>query len=550
MPDSTEILIRQSTTDAGQQLGFVNAVSGNKVSCLMSRSGRLEDQTTSFRDAQIGTLVRVETEQHTTTFGFLRSVELKIEAGGGIKSGYAVADIELFGEIVVRRADGHHVFNRGVSIYPVLGAPVYATTHEDMAIIYAKPNTWHLEIGRLYQDAAQPAYLVSQEFLCKHSAILGTTGSGKSCAVTLILRTLLTAHPNGHVVLIDPHGEYAAAFGDMAEVFTPSNLQLPYWMLNFDEVCEVLCSKDPINRARESGILKDVIVAAKQDFMRGVANAPHITVDTPVPYRISNVLQHLSEGMGKLDKPDSSLPYLRLQATIEAYQADRRYGFMFSSGLAMRDSMAAIMSRILRIPVAGRPVTILDMSAIPSEIMDVVVSLLCRLVFDFAVWSERSESIPVLFVCDEAHRYVPSDEIGGFEPTRRAMSRIAKEGRKYGVSLCLVSQRPSELSETVLSQCSTVFALRMASEKDLAFVRATLPESASALLDAVPALRFQEAVVMGEGVTHPMRIRFLELDPNFRPRSSSANFPTAWEQDHAADDFVSRVVQRWRFQAR
>ena len=152
---------------------------------------------------------------------------------------------------------------------------------------------------------------------------------------------------------------------------------------------------------------------------------------------------------------------------------------MFASGVTLRDTMSQIVSRILRIPVEGKPVTILDLSAIPSEIIDVVVSLLCRVVFDFAVWSKRDESIPVLLVCDEAHRYVPADDAHGFEPTRLAMARIAKEGRKYGVSLCLVSQRPSEISESVLSQCSTVFALRMASERDLKFVRSALPEASS-----------------------------------------------------------------------
>ncbi len=269
-----------------------------------------------------------------------------------------------------------------------------------------------------------------------------------------------------------------------------------------------------------------------------------------MPYRLSGLMQRLTDGMGKLDKADGSIFYLRLITQLEALQADRRYAFMFGGGLTVRDNLAQIVSRLLRIPVDGKPVTILDVSAIPSEIMNVVVSLLCRLVFDFALWSDRSESVPVLLVCDEAHRYVPSDENAGFEPTRRAMGRIAKEGRKYGVSLCLVSQRPSEISEAVLSQCSTVFALRMASDKDLNFVRGTLPESASALLNTLPALRHQEAVVIGEGVTHPMRIRFRDLDEEFRPHSASANFPLAWEVDLDVGNFVNRVVDRWRKQQR
>src|SRR5215469_6279366 len=152
-------------------------------------------------------------------------------------------------------------------------------------------------------------------------------------------------------------------------------------------------------------------------------------------------------------------------------------------GLTVRDNMPEILSRILRIPVKGKPITILDISSVPSEIVNVVVSLLCRLIFDFALWSDRDKSVPMLLVCDEAHRYVPADTSLGFEPTRRAISRIAKEGRKYGVSLCLVTQRPSEISESILSQCSTVFAMRMTNDKDQNIVRRTLPETSSGLLN-------------------------------------------------------------------
>jgi DNA helicase HerA-like ATPase len=547
MPDTIEPHAEALAETQDKRIGIVNSISGFSVSCLLVEPEGQGGKSSAYRDASIGALVKIPTERNSIVFGFVNSVALHVHHHGADEdSSHAVAEIELFGEII----NGKGRFTRGVSIYPVLGAPAYVATHQDMAAIYTKPDTWHVEIGRLYQDSEQPAYLISQEFLCKHSAILGTTGSGKSCAVTLILRTLLSAHPNGHVVAIDPHGEYAHAFQGLAEVITPHNLQLPYWLLNFEELCEVFCSKDEINRAREAGILKEVVVAAKRDFLRDNPDPPHITADTPIPYSLTTVLKRISERMGKLDRPDSTLPYLRLTSTIESFQLDRRYGFMFATGVTIRDSMAQIVSRLLRIPVDGKPVTILDLSAIPSEIIDVVVSLLCRLVFDFAVWSKREEAIPVLLVCDEAHRYVPSDDTGGFEPTRRAISRIAKEGRKYGVSLCLVSQRPSEISETILSQCSTVFALRMASEKDIKFVRSALPEAASALINTLPALRYQEAVVIGEGVTHPMRIRFNDLDAGFRPLSSSANFPQAWETDVDGNDFVAQVVDRWRRQQR
>jgi hypothetical protein len=290
-------------------------------------------------------------------------------------------------------------------------------------------------------------------------------------------------------------------------------------------------------------------VAAKRDFIGDGGQDAFITVDTPIPYRIATLVQRISEAMGRLDKPDNTLPYLRLLATIENLRHDRRYAFMFG-GLTLRDNMADILSRVMRIPVEGKPITIFDISVIPSDIVDVVVSLLCRLVFDFALWSDREQAIPVLLVCDEAHRYIHADESLGFEPTRRSISRIAKEGRKYGVSLCLVTQRPSEISETILSQCSTVFALRMSNEKDQNFVRRTLPEAAAGLLNSLPALRQQEAIVVGEGVAHPMRIRFAELEEAHRPRGEATNFPRAWQDDVQGRDYTAQIVYRWRRQAR
>ncbi len=518
------------------QIGIVVAVSGFKLSCLLFGG---EDGHVA---AGIGALLKVPTAT-TAAYGFIASLGF---ATAGSEASPAIAEVDLLGEATAR--DGAAGFARGISVYPVLGAAVFAAAAEDIALIYAKPNTWTLAIGTLHQDAARPAYLLSQEFLAKHSAIVGTTGSGKSCALTLMLRTLLTAHPNGHVVLLDPHGEYAPAFPDLAERITPDRLQLPYWLLDFEEACEVLCSHDPIARSREIPILKDAILQAKQDFIGGDGERlATLTVDTPVPYRVNTLEKRISEAMGKLDRPDSALPYMRLLATLDALRKDRRYQFMFE-GLALRDTMGEILSRLLRIPVDGRPITIIDISAVPSEIVNVVVSLLCRLIFDFALHSDRAEAIPILMVCDEAHRYIPRDVGAGFTPTIRAISRIAKEGRKYGVSLCLVTQRPAELSETILSQCSTIFALRMNNDKDRSYVRSMLPDDAAGLMAVLPTLWQREAIAVGEGVAHPMRIRFAELPPEFRPRGEAANFPKAWEDDRKGRDFVAGIIERWRRQ--
>jgi DNA helicase HerA-like ATPase len=529
------------------QIGRVTMVSGFKVSCLLLANTTENSSSQAYSPLQIGALVKIPTPS-TIAFGFVNSLALHHESAGQLVRQFAMADVELLGELLPRGNGAPFVFARGISVYPILGAAVFAATPEDLSLIYDKPNSWTLAIGTLHQDPNRTAYLISQELLSKHSAILGTTGAGKSCALVLMVRSLLAAHPNGHVVLLDPHGEYAPAFPGLAERITPQNLQLPYWLLSFDEIVEILCSKDPASRSREAYILKDVITAAKRDAV-GAEASVHLTVDTPVPYPLAAIVHKISDAMGKLDKPDNTLPYLRLLTTIENLRQDKRYAFLFGS-FSVRDNMVEILARILRIPVKGSPITIFDLSAVPSEIVDVVVSLVCRLIFDFALWSERDEAIPTLLVCDEAHRYIPSDENLGFEPTRRSIARIAKEGRKYGVSLCLVTQRPSEVSESILCQCSTVFALRMSNEKDQNYVRRTLPESAAGLLNSLPALRQQEAIVVGEGVAHPMHIRFNDLDPQFRPKGDATNFPKAWEHDTKGLDFLHRIVERWRTQMR
>jgi uncharacterized protein len=268
-----------------------------------------------------------------------------------------------------------------------------------------------------------------------------------------------------------------------------------------------------------------------------------------VPFRLGDLARILGNGMGRLTKAESSLPYLRLQARLETLSNDARFAFLFE-GLFVKDTMADILARILRVPVEGRPATILDLSGVPSEIVDAVVSLICRMAFDFAVWSVEPQAVPVLLVCEEAHRYVPEHERSGFALARRGIARIAKEGRKYGLSLCLVSQRPSELSATILSQCNTIFALRLSNERDQDFVKKAMPEGAGGLLAALPALHNREAIVVGEGVSVPMRITFDELDRECRPRSGSASFAEAWEYDSLDRSFLDETIDRWRRQDR
>jgi hypothetical protein len=538
--------------DAGVSAAFEarpDATPGARIGRVISVAGPLiwgviEAEVAS--SVEIGAVVRLEGKP-ARTFGVITT--LKNDGRRGGDDDRRMIEIRLLGEIL-KVGPEHWRFQRGVSSHPALDSAIHAASREELRAIYARPDAPTVRLGTLKHASDLPAFAITDNLLGKHFAVLGTTGAGKSCAVTVILRAILDAHPYGHVIMLDPHNEYKCGFGSRAELLDPSNLKLPYWLLNFEEIAAVLVNQDsPAQAYAESAILRNAILQARRAYFGSGTNTDYITVDTPVPYRLSDLVRIINEAMGAFNKPESSAPYQHLINRIEAVSNDKRYEFMFSR-LTVQDNMGQVLSRILRIPVAGKPITIIDISGVPSEIVDVVVSVLCRLIFEFVLWSDRAKAPPILLVCEEAHRYVPRDDQAGFAPTKRSISRIAKEGRKYGLSLCLVTQRPAELSVSSLSQCNTIFALRLSNDSDLEFARNAVPDSSRWLIEALPALNTQEAIVLGDGVSVPMHIRFNDLAPEHRPASTKPPFSQAWQSDCPADDLIADTIQRWRYQIR
>jgi hypothetical protein len=534
--------------NTSEKLGHVISIAGSRIKVQMILPKKKEEAEKLARATQIGGMVKIVTPS-SMTFGLISG--LAVVAPSSSQSGTAqrVMEVDLLGESLDYDEAKEFSFQRGVSIYPGLGALVSSTSLRDLAHIYARPQTSCVRIGTIRQAETLAAYVSTDELVGNHFAILGNTGTGKSCSVSSILSAILKAHPHGHIVVLDPHDEYSHAFGEAAEVITPDELRLPYWLLNFEETTEALCSPEEQNRTVEAAILKEALIAAKKEAQGLGAWTGPLTVDTPVPFRLEKLSGHIKSAMGKLNRPEKTQPYLRLLARIENLFKDRRYAFMFS-GLLAEDIMSEVLARTLRIPVGGKPVTIFPLSGLPSEIVNVVVSLLCRMIFDFALWSEEGSRVPVLLVCEEAHRYVPREKVPGFTSTRRVLTRIAKEGRKYGVSLGLVTQRPTEVSEVVLSQCNTLFAMRLSNDKDQSFIKYALPENMGGLINTLPALRTQEAIVAGEGVSLPMLIKFDNLEESSRPQTDLCRISHGWQQDRWSQDYVDRVIQRWRNQSR
>ncbi|MGQ3229127.1 MAG: ATP-binding protein [Blastomonas fulva] len=463
------------------------------------------------------------------------------------EAGLIVCQIDFLGEGEEEKLTGR-IFNfrRGVTRYPVPGTPLFAMTSADLKQVYAADSRPHIEIGTVYPTADTRGALYVDALLGKHFALLGSTGTGKSTAAALILHRICDMMPDGHIVMVDPHGEYASAFSENGALFDVGNLAMPYWLMNFEEHCEVFLTSSGADRQTDAEILAKCLLSARMKSKAAIT-ASRVTVDTPIPYMLSDLVANIQNEMGKLDKATSSAPFLRIKGKIEEMKADPRYTFMFS-GMLVGDNMVDFIARIFRMPAEGKPISIIDVSGVPSDITSTVVAVLSRMVFDFAIWSRKDKITPVLLVCEEAHRYIPSDRVLEHSAVRNVLSRIAKEGRKYGVSLGLITQRPSDLSEGVLSQCGTIIAMRLNNDRDQAHVRSAMPEGARGFLDSIPALRNRECIICGEGVSIPIRVAFDDLAEARRPASDDPLFSSLWCERGGEMEMVSRVVSRWRNQ--
>jgi hypothetical protein len=548
-PEEIAPTIRPILREAVRQgpIGRVIEIAGGsaKLELESSRLGQLakNDDPSIALSGQVGGHVKIEVGKRW----LLANVRgLKMHEG---EAGTVLADIDFLGEGEEQPQTGRLVnFRRGITGYPTPSARVFPVSGEDMKQMFAADERAHIEIGTVYPTTDVRGALYIDALLGKHFALLGSTGTGKSTSAALIMHRICDMAPEGHIVMIDPHGEYSAAFKGYGELFNVDNLAMPYWLMNFEEHCEVFITSSGSERQRDMDILAKCLLQARAKN-RVAEGLNKLTVDSPIPYTLSDLTSAITTDMGLLNKATDTAPYMRLKGKIDELKSDPRYQFMFS-GMLIADSMATFVSKIFRLPAKGKPISIVDVSGVPSDIVSVVVAVLSRLVFDYAIWSRNEVPRPVLLVCEEAHRYIPSDKTGNGQAVRKILERIAKEGRKYGVSLGLITQRPSDLAEGVLSQCGTIIAMRLNNERDQAFVKSAMPEGARGFLDVIPALRNRECIVCGEGVSIPIRVSFDDLERDRRPASSDPLFSELWRQNGDEEATVARVVKRWRSQGR
>jgi len=537
--------------EVSREIGFVTLVNGRETVVLCDinelNKSRDSDDSTRLPGGQIGAIVKVKVNKGFV-FATVREIVRQEASTGPVQ--HVSMHLDYLGQGVRAPYSPTGVsFDRGIADFPVPGQLVYEVSYDDLDSIFGVNDTNHFHIGTVYPQHVTPASIKTDNMLGKHFAVLGSTGTGKSCTVALLIHRIVERMPKGHIIILDPHNEYTAAFSDCGMHFDISNLRLPYWMMNFEEHVEMFIgNRRSLEREVEIDILRRCIYAARIDAATGL-QTEKITVNSPIPYKLSFLREYLDNSMGKLNNPDKLAPFLRLKAKIDELRGDVRFSFMFS-GMLAHDNLKDVIKNLLRFPVDNKPVTTIDLSGVPSEIVNVVVSMISRLVFDFAVWSKGEDSRPILLICEEAHRYVPTSEDTAFRSAKKAIERIAKEGRKYGVSLGLVSQRPADVSESALSQCGTIFAMRMNNERDQRFVAAVMPEGSKGSLAALSSLQNREALVVGEGVRAPVRVLLDKLDEFKRPSGGNPAYSEDWQREIEDDSFVLDTIENWRNQGR
>ena len=536
---------------------------------------------------QFGSIIRIHFGQRIiyALVGRLR-MKAEYEAERGVSprasADERIIEADLFGEgeWVLDESHNHQLkFERGVATYPLPQQTVYLTPKSELRFIYGHKQGSVVELGKHVGSGGAPCYADINELLGKHTAILGSTGAGKSGAVAAIIHSLLEKEPDSskqqwkpQIIILDPHNEYGKAFENCKRLSTDEGtLSLPYWLLNLDETIGLLIGKTEYAATSQANIVKNALLKSRKESAESVQelklSPEKLTVDSPIPYILGD-----PSGLDEFGKKDKSLyetgfvgainaqrpenknkkdheDYNKVLRKLESLMKDERLSFMMNPWDGKSDPMPSILTQITG---GDNKVRVIDLSGVPNEIAGTASAAIARTLFSIKIWQtvKERETNPVLLVCEEAHRYVPNSGEAQYESAQGAIRRIAKEGRKYGIGLFLVSQRPSEVEATVLSQCNSWIVLRITNESDRNHVRGVLPDSMEGLTKMLSGLRRQEAIFVGQAATLPSRIMIRELSKEQLPKSNDIDFYKGWQNDATAAKQLAQVAERWRYQQR
>jgi len=486
----------------------------------------------------------------------------------------------LIGTFRTVDGDKKNTFKRGADSFPQIDRECYViqggNLQRFMGILGADvPENERLKLGTFVADRTADAIASGDKFFQRHAAILGSTGSGKSYAVALILeRASKLKFPN--IIVFDMHGEYAPlanakdnGFADQLRIAGPGDLAepgddvlfLPYWLLNRDEMLSMILDRSDQNAPNQASRFTSHVRSLKHrtlELEKKADVAKTFTVDSPIPYPIGELLDLLktdntTKGQGKSGpvKGEWEDKLTRFISRLEAKLEDRRYGFMFSPPVQanMYGWLAKQTARLLGLN-GDKGIKVVDFSEVPSDVLPVVTGTLARLLYDVQFWMSADKRTPVTLLCDEAHLYLPvrDDADAVQRQALGAFERIAKEGRKYGFSLLVVSQRPSDVSKTILSQCNNFLSLRLTNDTDQGVIRRLMPDSLAGLTSILPLLDTGEALMLGDAVLLPSRIK-LDI-PTIAPDSATRNFWKDWGTQAPDVGAIGRAVESLRSQTR
>src|SRR5882762_4535585 len=567
-------------------IGNIKSVVGHRCEVLLHselKSMHVTHDGTLYSVGQLGSYVIVpnafERIVGTVTGTRLLEVVAGKEADQVISSDKKVLRIALIGTITEGK------FERGVREFPLVNDDVFLADQDDYNTMFGgelQPQC--LEIGTLADMERFRVPLDIDRLLSKPVAVVGTTGAGKSYTVARLLRLFLK-YAQPQVLVLDLHGEYTTCFGNDARVLSvDSGLEIPYWLFNYQELQDLCIDRNEREAPNQAVIFKKKVLEAKQEAQKteGLNLGDSFSIDSPIFFDIQHVyreIENLNEqmipGANKLKQGDFFGQFNRFLVRLEARLADYRYNFLFrpcryTSSMSFRTFLEQVSGR----GAEPRKITILDLSGMPSDVIQSVVSLLCRIIFDFTFWNkdreksplllvceeahnrsngdfsrslfqnEDREKSPLLLVCEEAHNYAARDRES---ESRRAIERLAKEGRKYGLGLMVVSQRPSDVSETVLSQCNNFIVMRLSNPRDQEYVRALVTDQYEDLMEILPALRRGEALILGDSTLMPLRVRIDPfVDASHIPQSQDVSFHEAWSS--VSDPNFDEIIQCWRRQ--
>ncbi|WP_417676405.1 ATP-binding protein [Pseudodonghicola sp.] len=450
-------------------------------------------------------------------------------------------------------ADGE--FERGTTILPTVNTPVFAVLPKTINDVYTSFAEGDFSIGKLSLLPEQDAKMNLDAFLGRHAAVLGQTGGGKSWTVASILQKI-SAFPQSTIVLLDLHGEYSQAFGDEADIISATDIEMPYWLMNAEELLGLMIDRAESSAPNQNAKFKELLQAAKENHPENASlGLEKITIDTPVYFDLDAIIQDFRNldtqmvlgSSGRDVKGPLHGQFTRLLMRPESRLNDRRYDLIFKpKTYNTSGSMDDLFRKILGEEASNRKkVVVLDLSPVPFDVRGSLISLTLRCLFDFSYWHSRVKGarFPIEIFADEAHIYL-SDASTDQAP-RESAERIAKEGRKYGISLTVISQRPREMSSTILSQCGSFLCLRISNPDDQAYVRNLLPDSVRGITSMFSSLRRGEAILIGDSMMMPTRIK---IDPpNPTPDSNDASFSKLWGEE-LSDLDVATVLSAWRNQ--